>query len=90
MLESFLPGGFTLLKWFPLGPPRTKCVSVCKTKHSRAEVLISVAEGGGGFVTSVRVIFLLQNKYFLCSPLGAQTTTFVVSEGRAAIKVLDS
>ena len=31
----------------PLGPPRTKCVSVCKTKHSRAEVLISVTLRGG-------------------------------------------
>ena len=42
VLECSLPGGFTLLKWFPLGPPRTKCVSLCKTRHSRAEVLIPV------------------------------------------------
>ena len=32
----------------PLRPPRTYFVSLCKTKHSSAEVLISVALRGGG------------------------------------------
>ena len=68
-VRLLLPGGFTLLKWFPLRPPRTKRVSVCKTRHSRAEVLISVTlRVGGGFAARGRPIFHRQNKYFLCSP----------------------
>ena len=52
-----------------LRPPRTDLVSSCKTKHSRAEVLISLTvKGGGGFVAGGRPIFLRKNKYFLRSP----------------------
>ena len=48
-LEPSLPGGFTLLKWFPLRPPRTDFVSLGQTRHSTAEVLLSgTVRGGGG------------------------------------------
>ena len=49
-LDCSLPGGFTLLKWFPLRPPRTYFVSLDKTKHSSAEVLISGTLRGWGWV----------------------------------------
>ena len=42
-------GRFTFLKWFPLRSPRTYFVSHCKTRCSRAEVLLSgTLRGGGG------------------------------------------
>ena len=47
-VRMLLPGGFTLLKWFPLGADRTKCVSLDKTRHSSAEVLISGTLRVGG------------------------------------------
>ena len=43
-----LPGRFTFLKWFPLRSPRTYFVSHCKTRCSRAEVLLSGTLRGGG------------------------------------------
>ena len=64
-VRLLLPGGFTLLKWFVLRPPRTRCVSSCKTKHSRAEVLISGT----------------LRDYYICSvwgPDGHKSTSFIV------------
>ena len=68
-VRLLLPGGFTLLKWFPLGPPRTKCVSVCKTKHSRAEVLLSgTVRGGGGLLRSACNYSLAKQILFAFAP----------------------
>ena len=54
----------------PLRADRTYFVSLDKTKHSSAEVLISVALRGGGVgaVMRRRHFFVRQNKYFLRRP----------------------
>ena len=44
---TFPNGRFTFLKWFPQRSDRTKFVSLDKTKHCSAEVLIPVALRGG-------------------------------------------
>ena len=49
VLECSKLEGLPSLNGFVLRPPRTRCVSSCKTRHSRAEVLISgTLRGGGG------------------------------------------
>ena len=53
----------------PLKPPRTDFVSLDKTKHSSAEVLIpATLRVGVGVVLRRRHSFVRQNKYFLQSP----------------------
>ena len=54
-VNSIMSVIFNWLKSLAAGPV---FVSHCKTKHSRAEVLISVTvRGGGGFVPGVRNLF---------------------------------
>ena len=71
-VRLLLPGGFTLLKWFPLKPPRTYFVSLDKTKHSSAEVLLSVtvrvrAEGSPSFRSTKQVLLRLPSAEVLVS-----------------------
>ena len=76
-------------------PSETSFRNTSKTYHELDHSAIidmhfSDAEGWGGVVARVRLIILRQNKYFLRSPLGAQTTTFVVRKLGYYQKGLDS
>ena len=55
----------------PLRPPRTDFVSLCKTKHSSAEVLISVAlrGGGGGSFPGGAILLLYKTSTFCVCPI---------------------